>query len=449
MEFQARRRGRSRRTWSAGRLEASAGLDPAGARQLHPRPGRSRRCSGRSAQGIFPSVGSVRARGTTVIIEDVAFPVERLADAAVDLTGLFAQARLPRGHRLRPRQGRQPALRHHPVLQRPGGRGPVRAASWTTWCALVVNALRRRAQGRARHRAQHGAVRGGRVGRRGARPSWPAQGPGRPRKPAQPRRHPQRRPPRPPGPPQAHARGGRGGGQVHRVRVLRAQVPQPRADPDAPPAHRGAPGDGPPGHHRRGPGRCCREPARTTYQYMGAGHLRRGRPVRHRLPGLHRHRRPDQAPAPHRPLRHGPCRRPERRRAISPGRAPGPAGPALRPPGPGPVRGRGPWRPSPACSGPRRARPPTSGATEMPRPAKGGCPGPAAEGAQAIYFPACISRHDGRPARGARRPQPARGAGDPGRAGRGAGCTSPTTPRASAAACRSPPRATPTPIATP
>jgi D-lactate dehydrogenase len=39
--------------------------------------------------GMFPSVGSVRKSGTTVIIEDVAFPVEALADAAHDLTGLF------------------------------------------------------------------------------------------------------------------------------------------------------------------------------------------------------------------------------------------------------------------------------------------------------------------------------------------------------------------------
>ncbi|MBK9796102.1 MAG: FAD-binding oxidoreductase [Holophagaceae bacterium] len=41
--------------------------------------------------GTFPSVGSVRKSGTTVIIEDVAFPVERLADAAIDLTKLFAK----------------------------------------------------------------------------------------------------------------------------------------------------------------------------------------------------------------------------------------------------------------------------------------------------------------------------------------------------------------------
>jgi D-lactate dehydrogenase len=36
-------------------------------------------------KGLFPSVGAMRASGTTVIIEDVAFPVEHLADAALDL----------------------------------------------------------------------------------------------------------------------------------------------------------------------------------------------------------------------------------------------------------------------------------------------------------------------------------------------------------------------------
>jgi D-lactate dehydrogenase len=40
-------------------------------------------------KGMFPSVGAVRASGTTVIIEDVAFAVDHLADAAVDLTRLF------------------------------------------------------------------------------------------------------------------------------------------------------------------------------------------------------------------------------------------------------------------------------------------------------------------------------------------------------------------------
>ncbi len=39
--------------------------------------------------GMFPSVGSIRQTGTTVIIEDVAFPIETLADASHDLNRLF------------------------------------------------------------------------------------------------------------------------------------------------------------------------------------------------------------------------------------------------------------------------------------------------------------------------------------------------------------------------
>ncbi len=42
-------------------------------------------------QGLFPSVGAVRKSGTAVIIEDVAFPLEHLADAADGLTALFAK----------------------------------------------------------------------------------------------------------------------------------------------------------------------------------------------------------------------------------------------------------------------------------------------------------------------------------------------------------------------
>tara|TARA_R110001583_G_scaffold129277_3_gene280941 strand:- start:832 stop:3690 length:2859 start_codon:yes stop_codon:yes gene_type:complete len=40
-------------------------------------------------KGTFPAVGAVRQNGTTVIIEDVAFPVDKLADAVADLQKLF------------------------------------------------------------------------------------------------------------------------------------------------------------------------------------------------------------------------------------------------------------------------------------------------------------------------------------------------------------------------
>ncbi len=42
-------------------------------------------------KGLFPAVGAMRAPGTTVIIEDVAFPVQQLADAVLDLQALLRQ----------------------------------------------------------------------------------------------------------------------------------------------------------------------------------------------------------------------------------------------------------------------------------------------------------------------------------------------------------------------
>lgn len=44
-------------------------------------------------KGLFPSVGAMRKTGTTVIIEDVAFPVERLAEATLDLQGILRKFR--------------------------------------------------------------------------------------------------------------------------------------------------------------------------------------------------------------------------------------------------------------------------------------------------------------------------------------------------------------------
>ena len=56
----------------------------------------------------------------------------------------------------------------------------------------------------------------------------------------------------------------------------------------------------------------------------------------------------------------------------------------------------------------------------MPRPAKARLPAhQRREGAQAIYFPACISRLMGALPGRARRPEPARGAGGPGPSGPG------------------------------
>ncbi len=42
-------------------------------------------------KGLFPSVGAMREIGTSCIIEDVAFPLDKLADAALELQSLFAK----------------------------------------------------------------------------------------------------------------------------------------------------------------------------------------------------------------------------------------------------------------------------------------------------------------------------------------------------------------------
>lgn len=42
-------------------------------------------------KGMFPAVGAVRVSGTSVILEDIAFPVDSLGDAIIDLQQLFKQ----------------------------------------------------------------------------------------------------------------------------------------------------------------------------------------------------------------------------------------------------------------------------------------------------------------------------------------------------------------------
>jgi D-lactate dehydrogenase len=75
---------------------------------------------------------------------------------------------------------------------------------------------------------------------------------------------------------------------LHRMRLLRTAVPVARADPVAAPAHRQLARTVAPRRRRRGS-----RPASARTTLHGPRHLRRLRPVLHRLPGRHRHRRPD------------------------------------------------------------------------------------------------------------------------------------------------------------
>jgi D-lactate dehydrogenase len=48
-------------------------------------------------KGMFPAIGAMRKQGTTVIIEDVAFPIPQLAGAIMDLQNLFKSYEYPEG----------------------------------------------------------------------------------------------------------------------------------------------------------------------------------------------------------------------------------------------------------------------------------------------------------------------------------------------------------------
>ena len=98
-------------------------------------------------KGMFPSVGAMRKIGTTVIIEDVAFPVPRLAEATLDSAAPSRGARLRGRDHLRPRARGQPALRVHAGLQRTPPKSSATAASWMRcagWSSRDTTARSRR-----------------------------------------------------------------------------------------------------------------------------------------------------------------------------------------------------------------------------------------------------------------------------------------------------------------
>ena len=75
-------------TEEVGKALASAGADALC--EFTPDPGQTESLWA-IRKGLFPAVGAVRETGTTVIIEDVAFPLEVLADALESLTALFSR----------------------------------------------------------------------------------------------------------------------------------------------------------------------------------------------------------------------------------------------------------------------------------------------------------------------------------------------------------------------
>ncbi len=241
----------------------------------------------RIRKDTFPAVGAVRETGTTVIIEDVTFPVERLAEGVNRLIELFDKHRYDEailfGHAL---EGNL----HFVFTQ--GFDSPEQIARYSAFMDDVGapggGGVRRLAEGRAWHRAQHGAVRRAGVGRGRLSLDVAAQAPARPARHPQPGCGPQRRPTEPPEEPQAAAGCRRDRRQVHRVRFLRTSLPVARTDPHATPAHR--PVARHPGEEAR---RRRHHGAGAQLPLPGHRHLRRHRPMRPALSCEHQHRRAD------------------------------------------------------------------------------------------------------------------------------------------------------------
>ena len=193
--------------------------------------------------GMFPSVGSVRKTGTTVIIEDVAFPIERLADAALDLNKLFVKHDYDNaiifGHA-------KDGNLHFVITQ--GFNDQAAVDQYARFIDDVVEVVVNRYDGALK--AEHGTGRNmapfveTEWGSEALRNHAAAEATGRSAQPAQSGRDHQLRSARPSRGPEAHSHDRARSRQVHRVRILRIEVSQPRTDADAAPAHRGPPRDG-------------------------------------------------------------------------------------------------------------------------------------------------------------------------------------------------------------
>ena len=121
----------------------------------------------RVREGMQGIVGAVRPPGTSLIIEDVCVPPARIAESARDIQALLGKHEFLTGV-----AGHASAGNLHFLLT-PALADPADRERYESFMAglveLIVEQVRRLAEGRARHRAQHGALRRARVGREGDR----------------------------------------------------------------------------------------------------------------------------------------------------------------------------------------------------------------------------------------------------------------------------------------
>ena len=128
----------------------------------------------RVREGLHGLVGRLRPPGTALIVEDVCVPPARIAEAAEEIRALLAEHGFLTGV-----AGHASAGNLHFMLT-PDFAKPEDVERYEAFMEKLVDAdprhLRRLAQGRARDRRQHGAVRRARVGRDGDRDDVADQG---------------------------------------------------------------------------------------------------------------------------------------------------------------------------------------------------------------------------------------------------------------------------------
>ena len=150
----------------------------------------------RVREGMHGLIGKLRPPGTALIIEDVCVPPARIAESAEDIQALLGKHGFLTGVAGHTSAG-QPPLHAHPGLLQAGGPRALRGVHGRARRA-DRRQVRRLAQGRARDRPQHGALRRARVGREGDRADVADQVARRPGRRARARRAAQPRPRRPP-----------------------------------------------------------------------------------------------------------------------------------------------------------------------------------------------------------------------------------------------------------
>ncbi len=238
-------------------------------------------------EGLHGLIGRFRPPGTSLIIEDVCVPPERIAESARDIQALLAEhGFLPgvAGHTsagnlhfmLTPDFSKQEDLERYEAFME-------------KLVELILDDVRRLAEGRARDRPEHGALRRAGVGRQGDGTDVACEGAGRPRWSARAGCPPEPRLGGSPAEPEDDS-GDRGGGEhLRRVRLLRAGLPEPPPDHDAAAADRHPAGDGASAEGVSGPAR----PDRAV-RVRRHPDLRRGRHLPDRLPAGYRHGGADQ-----------------------------------------------------------------------------------------------------------------------------------------------------------